>query len=94
MTQQQIQPPRGMNDVCRRTSAAGIARKYRRASCSPRTAIRKCACRSSSTRALFKRSIGEFTDSSQKEMYTFEDPGGDQLTLRPEATAGIVRAMI
>jgi histidyl-tRNA synthetase len=43
---------------------------------------------------LFKRSIGEFTDIVQKEMFTFQDPGGDSLTLRPEATAGIVRAMI
>ncbi len=44
--------------------------------------------------ALFKRSIGEYTDIVQKEMFTFEDPGGESLTLRPEATAGIVRAMI
>lgn len=44
--------------------------------------------------ALFKRSIGEFTDIVQKEMFTFEDPSGESLTLRPEATAGIVRAMI
>jgi histidyl-tRNA synthetase len=44
--------------------------------------------------ALFKRSIGEFTDIVSKEMFTFTDPGGDSLTLRPEATAGIVRAMI
>ncbi|HEY6453215.1 MAG TPA: histidine--tRNA ligase [Steroidobacteraceae bacterium] len=43
---------------------------------------------------LFKRSIGEFTDIVEKEMYTFEDLGGDRLTLRPEATAGIVRAAI
>jgi histidyl-tRNA synthetase len=43
---------------------------------------------------LFKRSIGEFTDIVEKEMYTFEDRSGDMLTLRPEATAGIVRAMI
>jgi histidyl-tRNA synthetase len=43
---------------------------------------------------LFKRSIGEFTDIVEKEMYTFEDRGGDSLTLRPEATAGIVRAAI
>jgi histidyl-tRNA synthetase len=43
---------------------------------------------------LFKRSIGEFTDIVEKEMYTFEDVGGDSLTLRPEATAGIVRAAI
>jgi histidyl-tRNA synthetase len=43
---------------------------------------------------LFKRSIGEFTDIVEKEMYTFADRGGESLTLRPEATAGIVRASI
>jgi histidyl-tRNA synthetase len=43
---------------------------------------------------LFKRAIGEFTDVVEKEMYTFTDQGGDSLTLRPEATAGIVRAAI
>src|SRR3569623_346965 len=43
---------------------------------------------------LFKRSIGEFTDIVEKEMYTFEDSGGASLTLRPEATAGVVRAAI
>ena len=44
--------------------------------------------------ALFKRAIGEFTDIVEKEMYTFTDSGGDSLTLRPEATAGVVRAAI
>src|SRR5687768_10653926 len=43
---------------------------------------------------LFKRAIGEYTDVVEKEMYTFTDAGGDSLTLRPEATAGIVRATI
>lgn len=43
---------------------------------------------------LFKRSIGEYTDIVEKEMYTFIDQGGESLTLRPEATAGIVRAVI
>ncbi|HKE45236.1 MAG TPA: histidine--tRNA ligase [Steroidobacteraceae bacterium] len=43
---------------------------------------------------LFKRSIGEFTDIVEKEMYTFTDKGGESLTLRPEATAGMVRAAI
>jgi histidyl-tRNA synthetase len=43
---------------------------------------------------LFKRAIGEFTDIVEKEMYTFTDAGGDSLTLRPEATAGVVRAAI
>ena len=43
---------------------------------------------------LFKRSIGEFTDIVEKEMYTFSMSEGESLTLRPEATAGIVRAAI
>jgi len=43
---------------------------------------------------LFARGIGQETDIVSKEMYTFEDRGGESLTLRPEATAGIVRAVI
>ncbi|MCZ6538012.1 MAG: histidine--tRNA ligase [Gammaproteobacteria bacterium] len=41
---------------------------------------------------LFKRSIGELSDIVMKEMYSFEDRNGESLTLRPEGTAGIVRA--
>ena len=41
---------------------------------------------------LFVRSIGEVTDVVEKEMYSFEDVGGDKLSLRPEGTAGCVRA--
>ncbi len=43
---------------------------------------------------LFARSIGEATDIVEKEMYTFVDRNGESLTLRPEATAGVVRAFI
>ncbi|KHS87856.1 histidine--tRNA ligase [Pectobacterium brasiliense] len=43
---------------------------------------------------LFKRAIGEVTDVVEKEMYTFDDRNGDSLTLRPEGTAGCVRAGI
>jgi histidyl-tRNA synthetase len=43
---------------------------------------------------LFTRSIGEVTDIVEKEMYTFTDRNGDSLTLRPEGTAGCVRAGI
>jgi histidyl-tRNA synthetase len=43
---------------------------------------------------LFRRSIGEHTDIVEKEMYSFDDRGGDRLSLRPEATAGLVRAAI
>ncbi|MCA1805502.1 MAG: histidine--tRNA ligase [Xanthomonadaceae bacterium] len=43
---------------------------------------------------LFQRSIGEVTDIVEKEMYTFADRNGDSVTLRPEGTAGCVRAGI
>jgi histidyl-tRNA synthetase len=43
---------------------------------------------------VFARSIGETTDIVSKEMYSFEDRGGDGLTLRPEFTAGICRAFL
>ena len=91
---QPIQPPRGMNDVLPSDIAAwhrleSIARELFAA-----YAYREIRVPIVEHTALFKRSIGEFTDIVQKEMFTFEDPGGDSLTLRPEATAGIVRAMI
>ncbi len=43
---------------------------------------------------LFQRAIGEVTDIVEKEMYTFDDRNGDSLTLRPEGTAGCVRACL
>src|SRR5690606_16743647 len=88
------QPIRGMNDVLPGDAGAWqvlerVAREtvaeygYREIRLPPRQKTE-----------LFKRSIGEFTDIVEKEMYTFEDRGGESLTLRPEATAGIVRACI
>ena len=44
--------------------------------------------------AVFARSLGEATDVVSKEMYTFDDRGGDSITLRPEFTAGIARAYL
>ncbi|MGD9559776.1 MAG: histidine--tRNA ligase [Oscillospiraceae bacterium] len=43
---------------------------------------------------LFSRGVGEETDIVSKEMYTFEDKGGRSITLRPEGTAGVVRAVL
>jgi histidyl-tRNA synthetase len=43
---------------------------------------------------LFKRSVGESTDIVEKEMYTFDDRNGDSLSLRPENTASVVRAVL
>lgn len=44
--------------------------------------------------ALFERGVGQSTDVVQKEMFTFEDRGGRSITLRPEGTAGVMRAVI
>ena len=44
--------------------------------------------------AVFARTLGETSDVVTKEMYTFTDRGGDSITLRPEATAGICRALV
>ncbi len=43
---------------------------------------------------LFQRGVGETTDVVQKEMYTFEDKGGRSVTLKPEGTAGVIRAFL
>ncbi len=43
---------------------------------------------------VFSRTLGDTSDIVTKEMYTFEDKGGDQITLRPEGTAGVARAYI
>lgn len=43
---------------------------------------------------VFQRSIGDETDVVSKEMYTFDDKGGESLTLRPEGTAGVMRAIV
>lgn len=43
---------------------------------------------------LFQRGVGETTDVVQKEMYTFEDKGGRSITLKPEGTAGVMRAYL
>jgi histidyl-tRNA synthetase len=91
---QEIQPVRGMNDVLpaeigawqhfeavTRALLTGYGYEEIRVPLLERT-------------ELFKRAIGEHTDVVGKEMYTFTDRGGDSLTLRPEATAGIVRALV
>ena len=44
--------------------------------------------------SLFSRSAGEYTDIVQKEMYTFDDRGGNSLTLKPEGTPAVCRAYV
>ena len=89
-----IQPVRGMNDVLPTEVAAWHRLETLARRLFASYGYQEIRVPIVEQTALFKRSIGEFTDIVQKEMFTFQDPGGDSLTLRPEATAGIVRAMI
>jgi len=89
-----IQPVRGMNDVLPTKIAAwqfleATARELLHA-----YAYAEMRVPLVEQTDLFKRAIGEYTDVVEKEMYSFEDKGGERLTLRPEATAGMVRALI
>jgi histidyl-tRNA synthetase len=94
VTQQQIQPPRGMNDILPADTPAWQRLESLAREIFASYAYQEIRVPIVEHTQLFKRSIGEYTDVVSKEMFTFQDPGGDSLTLRPEATAGIVRAMI
>jgi histidyl-tRNA synthetase len=87
-----IQPVRGMNDVLPdkaplwdrvESTAADLFASY---------GYRRMRLPVLERTELFSRSIGELTDIVEKEMYTFDDRNGESVTLRPEATAGLVRA--
>ncbi|MGC2462931.1 MAG: histidine--tRNA ligase [Steroidobacteraceae bacterium] len=89
-----IQPVRGMNDVL--PAEIGVWQHLERVARAVFEAYGYDEMRVPIVEhtELFQRSIGEYTDIVEKEMYTFQDIGGDSLTLRPEATAGIARAAI
>ena len=91
---EQIQPIRGMNDVL--PEAIGAWEYFESVTRELLTAYGYQEIRVPLVEhtELFQRAIGEHTDVVGKEMYTFTDRGGESLTLRPEATAGIVRALI
>jgi histidyl-tRNA synthetase len=94
VTQQQIQRPKGMNDILPAETAAWQRLEALARDIFASYAYQEIRLPLVEHTGLFKRSIGEFTDVVSKEMFTFQDPGGDSLTLRPEGTAGVVRAMI
>ncbi len=94
MSATRLQAIRGMEDVLPEASA--LWEKFEDAC---RAVFRRYGYRYMRTpiveqTALFVRGIGEATDIVEKEMYVFEDRNGESLALRPEATAGIVRAAI
>jgi histidyl-tRNA synthetase len=89
-----IQPVRGMNDILPdeellwerlESAAAELFKAY---------GYQRIRIPALERTELFSRSIGELTDIVEKEMYTFADRNGDSVTLRPEATAGVVRAAL
>lgn len=87
-----IQPVRGMNDIL-----PDVAPRWQRLEDVTREVLSGYGYREIrfpivEKTELFARSIGEVTDIVEKEMYTFEDRNGESLTLRPEGTAGCVRA--
>ena len=90
-----IQPVTGMKDVLAADiGAVATRRTHRTRPCMDAYGYEEIRVPVVEHTELFKRAIGEFTDVVEKEMYTFTDQGGDSLTLRPEATAGMVRAAI
>src|ERR1041384_6709784 len=87
-----IEPVRGMNDILPEASA-----RWRQVESAAREVLESYGYREIripvvEKTELFKRSIGDATDIVEKEMYTFLDRSEESLTLRPEATAGMVRA--
>lgn len=91
---EKLQAIRGMNDVLPEQIANWQMIESTFAECVAQYDYQEIRFPVVESTALFKRSIGEVTDIVEKEMYTFTDLNGDSLTLRPEGTAGCVRACI
>jgi histidyl-tRNA synthetase len=89
-----IQPVRGMNDVLPAEAPLWDRVESAAASLFASYGYERVRLPVLERTELFSRSIGELTDIVEKEMYTFEDRGGESVTLRPEATAGVVRAAL
>lgn len=91
---EKIQAIRGMNDVLPRDCVNWRYLEGVFADCLSRYAYQEIRFPIVESTQLFKRTIGEVTDIVEKEMYTFTDLNGDSLTLRPEGTAGCLRACL
>ncbi|KRP19626.1 MAG: histidine--tRNA ligase [Porticoccaceae bacterium] len=87
-----IQSIRGMNDLLPEQSATWQYLEKTVANVLARYSYSEIRFPVLEQTELFKRSVGEATDIVEKEMYTFADRNGDMLSLRPEGTAGCVRA--
>ncbi|GGI76200.1 histidine--tRNA ligase [Legionella impletisoli] len=89
-----IQAIRGMNDILPDETYLWQYLEYSFAACLKQYGYQEIRFPIVESTQLFKRTIGEVTDIVEKEMYTFTDLNGDSLTLRPEGTAGCVRACL
>ena len=94
MVPERIQAIRGMNDVLPEQSVFWRHLEKTFADCLNAYGYQEIRMPLLESTQLFKRTIGEVTDIVEKEMYTFNDLNGDSLTLRPEGTAGCVRACL
>ncbi|HZE91985.1 MAG TPA: histidine--tRNA ligase [Rhizobacter sp.] len=94
-SQPALQAVKGMNDILPPESARWVWLEDKLRSLMARYGYANIRTPIVEPTALFVRGLGEVTDIVEKEMYSFEDAmNGDKLTLRPEATAGVVRAVI
>lgn len=91
---ERIQAIRGMNDVLPDRTSIWRTIENTFIDCLSRYGYQEIRFPMIESTQLFKRTIGEVTDIVEKEMYTFNDLNGDSLTLRPEGTAGCVRACL
>lgn len=91
---ERIQAIRGMNDILPDRTSIWRFIEQNFADCLSRYGYQEIRFPIIENTQLFKRTIGEVTDIVEKEMYTFNDLNGDSLTLRPEGTAGCVRACL
>ena len=91
---QRIQAPRGTNDVLPEVAAKWAQLEATAAKILARAGYGRIETPMFEATQLFSRTVGEATDVVQKEMYTFQDNGGDSLTLRPEGTAPVVRSYL
>ena len=91
---ERVQAIRGMNDVLPDKTELWRYIEQNFINCLRNYGYQEIRTPSIESTQLFKRTIGEVTDIVEKEMYTFDDLNGDSLTLRPEGTAGCVRACL
>jgi histidyl-tRNA synthetase len=91
---QRFQAPRGTYDVLPEQASARLAVERAAQRILESAGYRRIETPAFEATELFARGVGESTDIVQKEMYTFEDAGGRQLTLRPEGTAPVCRAYL